>query len=71
VYTTNSAGEIVGLYDEASQNPCIKWLDSDKEKAMELGVSWPFSKLKPYECVIGYMSTSLDLKVGDTISVQL
>lgn len=49
----------------------MKWLDSDKEKAMELGVSWPFSKLNPYECVIGNSFTNVDLKVGDTISIQL
>ena len=70
VFTEDSAGEIINIY-AGGPTPCMKWLDSDKEKAMELGVSWPFSKLNPYECVIGNSFTNVDLKVGDTILIQL
>ena len=31
---------------------CFKWLDTELEKKIDLGVSWPFQKLNPLECII-------------------
>ena len=31
---------------------CLKFIDSEKEKEIELGMSWPYEKLEPYECLI-------------------
>ena len=31
---------------------CFKWLDTEAEEGINLGVAWPFEKLNPYDCVI-------------------
>ena len=40
---------------------CIKWLDTEQEKAIDVGVSWPYNKLEPYECLI---SSAFALEAG-------
>ena len=31
---------------------CLKFIDTEKEKEIELGMSWPYEKLEPHECLI-------------------
>lgn len=31
---------------------CLYMIDTEKEKSIELGISWPYDKLEPYECII-------------------
>lgn len=31
---------------------CLKFIDSEKEREIYVGTSWPFDKLGPGECVI-------------------
>ena len=31
---------------------CLKWLDTEQEKAINVGVSWPYEKLEQYECLV-------------------
>lgn len=50
---------------------CMKWLDTDQEKKIDVGVSWPYDKLEPYECLISSDFTSRGVVVGDKIIVNL
>ena len=31
---------------------CLKFIDTNQEKKINLGVSWPYGPLEPYECLI-------------------
>ena len=51
---------------------CLKFIDTDQEKKINLGVSWPYEPLKPYECLISDdFASSGGVKVGDYVSITL
>ena len=50
---------------------CFKFLDTDREKEIEIGSSWPFAKLNPYECIVPSTFASKGLSVGSKIRIQL
>ena len=31
---------------------CFKWIDTEQEKEINVGVSWPYDKLEPNECLV-------------------
>ena len=46
---------------------CLKMIDTEKEKKIDLGVSWPYEKLEYGECIIGSNFADNGVKVGDTV----
>ena len=41
-------GEIL----QANGTMCLKFIDTDQERKIDAGISWPYEKLEPYECLI-------------------
>ena len=51
---------------------CLKWLDTDQEKAINVGVSWPYDKLEPYECLVSVeFAASAGVVSGDQIVISV
>lgn len=50
---------------------CLKFIDSEKERAIEVGVSWPYPKLEPYECLISDEFYQQGVNIGDKVSITL
>ena len=51
---------------------CLKFIDTDQEKKISVGVSWPYEKLKPYECIISEsLSMQKGVFVGDQFNVNM
>ena len=51
---------------------CLKWLDTEQEKSINVGVSWPFDKLEPYECLISDdFASSAGIVSGDQIVISV
>ena len=48
---------------------CLQFGDTDKEKSIDVGVSWPHEKLGPNECII--FSGGLASQVGDKLTIRL
>lgn len=46
---------------------CLKMIDTEKEKNIDLGVSWPYEKLEYGECIIAAAFAETGVKVGDTV----
>ena len=44
---------------------CLKWIDTEQEKKINLGVSWPYEKLEPYECIVSSDLKDNGVKKGD------
>ena len=44
---------------------CLKIFDTEQEKKIDVGVSWPFEKLGPDECIISEDFANVGIKVGD------
>lgn len=50
----------------------MKFFDTNQEKKIGAGISWPFHKLKPYECVISEdYSKHKGVKLGDKIAISV
>ena len=49
----------------------LKFIDTDQERSIDLGVSWPFSKLAPSECIISADFSSKGISVGDEVFFEL
>ena len=45
---TDSGGEEIA----PNGTMCLKMIDTEQEKKIDVGVSWPFEKLKKGECII-------------------
>ena len=43
---------------------CLKWLDTELERKINLGVSWPYDKLQPYECLVSADLGELGVEKG-------
>lgn len=53
---------------------CLKFFDTHQEKKIGAGVSWPFKKLKPFECLISEDYATRrhrKVKVDDKIEINL
>ena len=51
---------------------CIKWLDTEQEKNIDVGVGWPYDKLGPYECLIpSTFASSAGVVNGDKIVINI
>ena len=51
---------------------CLKFIDTDKEKQIGVGTSWPFEKLAPNECLISnQFQKQYKINVGDNVLVTL
>ena len=61
-----SADEGKITYDDKKEL-CFKFIDTDREKEIDLGTSWPFAKLNPYECIVPSEFASKGLSVGSKI----
>ena len=48
---------------------CLQFGDTDQEKEIGVGVSWPHEKLGPNECII--FSGGLPAQVGDKLTIRL
>ena len=46
---------------------CLKMIDTEREKKIDLGVSWPFEKLEYGECIVAADLAEKGVKVGDTV----
>ena len=44
---------------------CMKFFDTEQEKAIDAGVSWPYEKLEYGECIIAADYAANGVKVGD------
>ena len=50
---------------------CLKFIDTDQEKAIDLGVGWPYEKLEPYECLISSAFSMEGVLKGDKIVITV
>ena len=51
---------------------CIKWLDTEQEKAIDVGVSWPYDALEQYHCLVAdTFASSAGLVKGDKIIINV
>ena len=58
---------------EIAQNGtmCIKFMDTEQEKAIDLGVGWPYSAMEPYECMIATEFQKKAIKVGEKVKIKV
>ena len=49
---------------------CLKMIDTDQEKKIDAGVSWPYKKLEYGECIIPH-DFHKTLKVGDKVFINI
>ena len=49
----------------------VKFIDTEQEKKIDAGVSWPFNKLKQDECIINAKFASKNVNVGDQVTVRI
>ena len=47
---------------------CLKFIDSEQERKIGVGVHWPFEKLEKNECIISSNFASKGIKVGDVVT---
>ena len=50
---------------------CLKFIDTEKERDIEVGLSWPYQKLEPYECLISDEFYQKGVIHGDKINITL
>ena len=67
IQLNNTLGEQI----VANGTMCMKWLDTEQEKKINLGVSWPYEKLAPYECLVASELGQQGVKVGDQIIITV
>ena len=58
---------------EIAQNGtmCLKFMDTEKEKEIDLGVGWPYTAMEPYECMISSEFLNKAIKVGDKVKIKV
>ena len=47
---------------------CLKFIDSEQERKIGVGVDWPFEKLEKNECIISSNFASKGINVGDVVT---
>lgn len=51
---------------------CLKFIDTEQEKDIDVGVSWPYEKLEPYECLIAQeFADEKGVAVGDSVTIWM
>ena len=50
---------------------CLKFIDTDQERKIDVGMTWPYEKLKPYECLISDEFYEQGVTLGDKITITL
>ena len=50
---------------------CLKFIDTEQEKAISLGVSWPYEKLGPNECLLSSVFAAQGVKIGDKVIMSI
>ena len=51
---------------------CLKFIDTEQEKKIGVGIAWPYAALEPYECLISDdFAASGGVKVGDYVKVTM
>lgn len=50
---------------------CLKFFDTEKEREIDLGVTWPYKKLAPYECLLADSFADLGIAEGDAVRVHM
>ena len=51
---------------------CLKFIDTEKEKQIGLGTTWPFKKLNPHECIISNkFKKSEGVNIGESVKINL
>ena len=60
-----------GAYLAANGTMCLKFIDSDKEKEINVGVSWPYDKMKKGECIIADDFALKGVNVGDIVTIKV
>ena len=59
-------GELLG------SNMCLKFIDTDQEKKIDVGVSWPYEKLEPGECLIAAGDWPYQtIEIGDKVEIEI
>ena len=53
------------------QSLCLKFIDTQQEKEIGVGTSWPFAKLSPNECIVPNTLSLQGVSIGSTIRVQM
>ena len=49
----------------------MKYFDTEQEKKINAGVSWPFEKLGPYDILVSSDFKGKGLSVGDTLTLVI
>ena len=50
---------------------CLKFMDTEQEKKIDLGVGWPYSAMEPYECMISSGFKKKGINVGDKVKIKV
>ena len=50
---------------------CLKFMDTEQEKKIDLGVGWPYSAMEAYECMISNEFQNKAIKIGDKVKIKL
>lgn len=65
---TNAEGEYLAAFGTM----CMKFIDTEQEKKIDVGVSWPFEKLGPGECLIADGDWPYQtIEVGDKVTITM
>ena len=48
---------------------CVLFIDTEQEKKIDVGVSWPFEKLEPGECLISAAFQTIE--IGDKLNIAM
>ena len=50
---------------------CLKFIDTEREKEINLGAAWPYEKLKAYECLLSDSFAGKGVSVGDKVQIKM
>ena len=51
---------------------CLKFIDTEQEKKIDVGVSWPYEKLEPGECLIAAGDWPYQtIEIGDKVEIKI
>jgi hypothetical protein len=54
------------------QNQCVMLIDTEREKEIEIGVTYPYPPLGPGECLIPEAKKEfLEVEIGDRVIVEI
>ena len=47
---------------------CLKFIDTEQEKKINVGVKWPYERLEKNECIISSSFAKKGVSVGDEVT---